>query len=512
MMDSTAPQLLVISTLLIGLINLITPFATKEDSVVRSSFLLIISFAFLANVLLLDYLFLNGISTNFILLDLGKYNVSLHLEPLGMIFLTLLAVLWICSLLYTIKFLDINKMKNSSRFLFFVNCCVMFGGFIALSANLFSMFIGYELLTLCTIPLIAHTDSKQTSKGLIKYLKVLMLSGLALFLPAIIIVYSTIGHGNFTSGGFIQGHFSDMYAIILLLLFIFGIAKAAMYPFYSWLPAAMVASYPVSALLHAVVVVKTGLFCIYKILYSVFGLIYLQSLFYDYNWLIILPIITIIYSSMQAIRHTQIKMVLAYSTINQLSIALLSAFLLTPKGMIAAIMHMISHSFTKICIFYAAGNIYSVKNSYHISELVGIRRTMPKTSFVMLIAGLSLMGMPPFAGFISKFYIMLAAAEADNSLVMITLGISTLFSAIYVIKILIFIYRPTTDNFILHLKLKPYFDEDPNNKTSKRIVSSDHSAESRLPVFMILSISLCLIGVIAFLPIQQGITKFLMFI
>lgn len=512
MIDFVAPQLLVISTLLIGLVNLITPFATREDSKIRSTFLLIVSVSFLANVLLLDYLFLSGIQTSFMLLDLGKYNIALHLEPLGMIFLTLLAILWICALLYTIKFLDINEMKNSNRFLFFVNCCVMIGSFIALSANLFTMFIGYEVLTLCTIPLIAHYSNEKVSKGLTKYLKILMLSGLVLFLPAIIIVYSTIGHGNFTSVGFVQGHFSDMHAIILLLLFIFGIAKAAMYPFHSWLPSAMVASYPVSALLHAVVVVKTGLFCIYKILSYVFGLSYLQILFADYNWLVILPIITIVYSSLQAIRFTQVKMVLAYSTINQLSIALLSAFLLTPKGLIAAVMHMISHSFTKICIFYAAGNIYSVKNAYHIGELIGIRRTMPKTSFVMLIAGLSLMGIPPFAGFISKFYIMLAAAEVGNLLVMITLGISTLFSAIYVIKMLIFIYRPTTDNFILHLKLKPYFDEAPNSKASKRVVSGKHTAENRLPIFMILSIALCLTGVIAFLPMQQAITKFLMFI
>ena len=512
MTNFVAPQLLVIFTLLVGLVNLITPFVTKEDSKIRSFFLLSVSFAFLCNVLLLDYLFLNGITANFVLLDLGKYTIALHLEPLGMIFLTLLALLWICALLYTIKFLDINEMKNSNRFLFFVNCCVIMGCFIALSANLFTMFIGYEVLTLCTIPLIAHHGGQTISDGLIKYLKILMLSGLVLFLPAIIIIYSSVGHGDFTPNGFIQGHFSDTHAIILLLLFIFGIAKAAIYPFHSWLPAAMVASYPVSALLHAVVVVKTGLFCIYKILVYVFGLTYLQMLFADYNWLVILPMITIIYSSLQAIRYTQVKMVLAYSTINQLSIALLSAFLLTPKGLSAAVMHMVSHSFTKICIFYAAGNIYSVKNAYHIGELIGIRNTMPKTSFVMLIAGLSLMGMPPFAGFISKFYIMLAAAEQENLLVMITLGISTLFSAIYVIKMLIFIYRPTSDNFILHLKLKPYFDEAPKDKNSKRVVSSKHTAESRLPIFMILSITLCLTGVVGFFPLQQAINKFLMFI
>jgi multicomponent Na+:H+ antiporter subunit D len=512
MINFVTPHFLVIFTLLIGMVNLITPFVTKEDSKTRSFFLLSVSIAFLCNVLILDWLFLNGIESKFTLLDFGKYTIALHLEALGMIFLTMLAILWTCALLYTIKFLDINEMKNSNRFLFFVNCCVMVGCVIALSANLFTMFIGYEVLTLCTIPLIAHHGGQKVSNGLLKYLKILMLSGLVLFLPAVIIIYSHVGHGNFTPNGFIQGHFSDAHAIILLLLFIFGVAKAAIYPFHSWLPAAMVASYPVSALLHAVVVVKTGLFCIYKILVYVFGLNYLQSLFADYNWLVLLPIITIIYSSMQAIRFTQVKMVLAYSTINQLSIALLSAFLLTPKGLAAAVLHMVSHSFTKICIFYTAGNIYSVKNSYHIGELIGIRSTMPKTSFVMLIAGLSLMGMPPFAGFISKFYIMMAAAEQGNLLVMVTLVISTLFSAIYVIKILIFVYRPTSDNFTLNLKLKPYFAESTKNNGSKRITDGVHTAESKLPIFMILSISFCLLGVIFFFPLQQAITKFLMFL
>jgi len=512
MTQLVAPQLLIIYTLLVGMMNLITPFTSKEDTSARSFFLLATSCMFLMNVLMLDWLFLKGVTAHITLLDFGKYSIALHLEPLGMIFLSLLAVLWICALLYTIKFISINEMKNTNRFLFFVNACVIAGSIIALSANLFTMFVFYEILTLCTIPLIAHQNNTEVAQGLFHYLKILMVSGLVLFLPAILIIYSNVGHGDFTHNGFIEGHFSNGHATILLLMFIFGITKAAIYPLHSWLPSAMVASYPVSALLHAVVVVKTGLFCIYKVLLYVFGLTYLQGLFIDYNWLVLLPIITILYSSIQAIKYTQVKMMLAYSTINQLSIALLSAFLLSTKGISAAIMHMVAHSFTKICIFYAAGNIYSVKNSYHIGELIGIRSTMPKTSFMMLIAGLSLMGIPPFAGFISKFYIMLAAAEQENLLVMVTLAISTLFSALYVIKMLIFIYRPTSDDFILHLKLKPYFDEDPKNKNSKRIISAKYRAESKLPGFMMLSIALCLIGVVGFFWIQQVINKFLMFI
>ncbi len=512
MMQLAGPNILVILTIFIGIVNLITPFISKEDSPVRSFFLIATSVSFLCNVLMLDYLFLNGIEPSFTILDFGKYSIALRLESLGMIFLNLLAVLWTCSLLYTIKFLAINEIKNSNRFLFFLNCCIMTGSFIALSANLFTMFIFYEMLTLFTIPLIVHSTNKKSTQGLFKYLKILMISALLLLLPAIIIIYVNTGGGNFVQGGFIAGHFKDSYAIILLLMMIFGTAKSALFPLHGWLPSAMVASYPVSALLHAVVVVKTGLFCTYKIIAYVFGIAYLQTLFASYNWLVLFPIVTIIYSSFQVLRFNEIKMILAYSTINQLSIALLSAFLLSPKGFVAAVMHMISHSFSKICMFYAAGNIYSVKNSYNLSELVGIKNTMPKTSFVMLIAGLSLIGIPPFAGFISKFYILLAAAEQNNFLVITILLISSLFTAAYVIKMLIFIYRPASEHFILHLKLKPYFVEASENESTNRVTSSNYEAEKKLPIFMIISIILCLSGVVGFFFIQQVIVKFLGFI
>jgi len=163
-------------------------------------------------------------------------------------------------------------------------------------------------------------------------------------------------------------------------------------------------------------------------------------------------------------------------------------------------------------MFYAAGNIYSVKNSYNLSELVGIKNTMPKTSFVILIAGLSLIGIPPFAGFISKFYILLAAAEQDNFLVIATLVFSSLFTAAYVMKMIIFIYRPASENFILHLKLKPYFTGPTWVRSTNIVTSSNYEAEKKLPIFMIISIILCLSGVVGFFFIQQVIVKFLGFI
>ena len=486
-MSSPAPlNFLIISTMLLGMINLVAPFFTKEDSKIRSFFLLSTSIFFLFNVIIIDDLFINGTVIKFTLLDIGKYSIAFSIEPLGLIFLSMIAVLWVPALLYTIKFLTFNHITNSSKYLFFVNCCILLGCLIALSANLITMFIVYELLTLCTIPLIVHHFDKRTLAGLNKYIKILLLSSITLFLPAVIVVYSKIGTGTFVSGGFIKHYFSDSAAIFLLLSFIFGISKAALYPLHGWLPAAMVASYPVSALLHAVVVVKTGLFCIYKVLFYVFGLEYLQYLFGGYNWLVIIPAITILYSSLQALKCNEIKMILAYSTINQLSIALISAFLFTPKGLAAAVIHMVSHSFSKICLFYSAGNFYSSGRTYYLNDLTGINKNMPKTSAIFLLAVLSLIGIPPFAGFISKFYIMLAAANQQNLLVMIVIAISSLFSAFYMLKILGFIYEPVKTKNV-------------NNK------------EKKLPLFMFISLVLCIISVTCFFFIQQTINIFLNF-
>jgi multicomponent Na+:H+ antiporter subunit D len=512
MMQFLEPNTFIILPLLIGALNLLTPFITTEDSSIRSFFLITFSLFFLASVLVLDYLFFYGWQYNCTLLDIGKFSISIHLEPVGLVFLSLIAVLWVCALLYTIKFLAINEIKSSNRFLFFMNACILTGCLIALSANLLTMFIGYEILTLLTVPLIAHYSNQKTSEAIYKYLKILMISSIVLFLPAIIFIYNAAGHGDFKAGGFLSGYFEHSTAIILLLMMIFGIAKAAIFPLHGWLPTAMIAIYPASAILHAVVVVKTGLFCIYKIMLYVFGLTYLQELFQDYNWLIYFPIITIAYSSVKAISCRQIKTILAYSTMNQLSISLLSAFMLSEKGLIAAIIHMVSHSFTKICLFYSTGNIFSVKSSYTINELIGTKTTMPKTGFFMVISGLSLIGLPPFAGFISKFYILTAAADLDNFLVIATILISSLFSATYVLKILIFIYKPTDKEFISHIKLKHYFDEAIKSKRIKKLVGLNNRVEKILPSFMIISIILCMLCVVGFFFIQQLLQEFLVLI
>lgn len=491
----TTPNFLIISTLLLGITNLFAAFISKEDSKIRTLLLLIISFSFFLNILIIDFLFLRGMRTNFSLFNFGQYSFDLHLEPLGLIFLNLLGILWICSLIYTIQYLVINEIKNSSKFLFFMNLSVLSGVMISLSANLFTIFVCYEILTLSTAPLISHVEDKKVLKGLYKYLQILMISSILLFLPAILFIYAKIGHGNFVHGGFIQNAFSKNQTIILLLMFIFGISKSAIYPLHRWLPAAMVATYPVSALLHAVVVVKAGLFCIYKILLYVFGLEYLQSIFADFNWIILFPIFTIFYSSFKALRSDNIKMILAYSTINQLNIALLSAFMFTTKAIGAAILHLVSHSFTKICLFYAFGIFYSLKNTTKIEDLFDIKKDLPKTSFVILISGFSLIGIPPFAGFISKFSIMLAAAEQDNLLIMVVLAISSILSALYMAKILLFIYKTQSTQTLGKMDARSLCLKQNETKTQK--------------LWMATSLAICISLVVLFFLIQRFINQFL---
>lgn len=488
MYPTITPNLLIFSTISLAILNLITPFISNNDNKIRNYLLITISSFFFINILIIDWLFLIGVRAEQEIGSFGNFTIGFHLESLTLIFLTLVSFLWVCALLYTIKYIKINNIDNSSRFLFLLNLSVLSGVMIGLSANLFTMFIFYEILTLSTAPLIAHSGGDKVLVGVEQYLKILLISGAVLLLPAIMIIYAKIGHGNFVSQGMISNYFSKNQTTILLLMFIFGIAKTALYPLHKWLPAAMVAHYPVSSLLHAVVVVKSGLFCTYKILIYIFGLKYLQDVFFESNIIILFPVITIIYSSFKALQSDNIKKILAYSTVNQLGIALLSAFMFTSKSMGAAILHLCSHAFTKICLFYGMGSIYTLKKTYQVSDLAGIAYQMPKTTFVIFIAGLSLIGIPPFGGFISKFYIMLAAAEQNQIGVMIILALSTVFSALYLAKLLMLIYKPIDT------------------------IGKSVSLENKLPLFMRISLMISASGVIFFYFIQIYIKKFLVYI
>jgi multicomponent Na+:H+ antiporter subunit D len=220
----------------------------------------------------------------------------------------------------------------------------------------------------------------------------------------------------------------------------------------------------------------------------VFGLDYLRNIFGEFNWIVFLPVITIFYSSLKALCTSNIKMILAYSTITQLSLCLLSAFMFTPKAMAAALMHMVAHSFAKISMFYAAGSFYSAKNTYVIHDLYDIWREMPRTSIVFVIAAFSLIGIPPFGGFISKFYIMLAAAKYAQYLVLVTILISSVLTATYLSRMMLFIFR----------------------KHSTKGEICRQNLEKNLPMSMHLSLYICTFVVVFYFIVQKLISQFLL--
>lgn len=458
-----------ISLIIIAIISLIVPLIMQSSNFLNHSVILI-SIVFFINLLVVDLLFISGIKPNLLLFSFAKiYEFTIHLEIIGIVFINIIGILWICSILYTTGYLKVNSIESPHQFIFFINLTILIGILIAVSANLFTMFISYELLTIATIPLITHVKRSNTRKELLHYIKILTGSSILLFMPAMIIIYHDVGYANFTNTNGILSTFSSTKAVILFLMFIFGIAKAGLFPMHSWLPSAMVAPYPVSALLHAVIVVKAGLFCIIKIIVYIFGLQLLHDLFNNFNWIILLPLFTILYSAYKALNTYNIKTILAYSTINQLSIVLLSAFMFTKKGITAAILHIVSHALSKICLFFAAGNCYSLIKTYDIADLSGIKSNMPKNSFFILFASLSLIGMPPLAGFFSKLYILLAASYDQQFIIMFIVVISSILSIMYFYPIISSIYH----------------DKDLS-QNSKNI-------EYKLPVSMSLSIIICII-------------------
>lgn len=486
-------NLILCSSILIPFFSLIIIVLAKAKTIIRISLLTFISINFLLNIIILDLFFLEGVRINFEVFSFtGGYKFALHIEPLGLIFLNLIAILWPPALLYTDSYLKVNAIDNCERFLLFFHLSIIFTILIALAANLISLFICYELLTLVTAPLICHNSLKKNKNAVASYLKILLISSLLLFLPAILIIYNITGHGNFIKEGIIDGFLDRKEGILLFCMFIFGISKSAPYPLHYWLPNAMAAPYPVSALFHAVVIVKSGLFCIFKIIIYIFGFKYLAFLTINYNFLILFPVTTLIYSMIQIIRNRNIKVILAYSTMSQLALALMSAFLFTQNGLAAAVLHMCGHSFSKICLFYSAGNFYSRTKTLDIKDLSSIARFMPISSAIFLISSLSLIGLPPLAGFISKYYIFLSITKQEELYISFFVVLSGLVTAFCFSRI-IFIMFSNSDN-----------EENKFNNFGE--------GEQKLPKAEIISPLICLFLCIIFFFIQKFIYKLLIFI
>ncbi len=361
--------------------------------------------------------------------------IAFRVEPLGMMFAALASGLWLVNSVYSIGYMRGNHEKNQTRFyvMFAVSLAATMG--IAFAANLFTLFLFYEALTLSTYPLVSHKGDRNTVRSSRVYLGILISASVGLLLPAIIWTYLAAGTGDFTPGGILRGHVDGPAVGLLLGLFVFGAAKAAVMPVHRWLPAAMVAPTPVSALLHAVAVVKAGVFTITKVIVYVFGIDFLFAE-PSSGWLFYAAAFTIIAASLVALRQQNLKRMLAYSTIAQLSYVVMAAAILKPLAEVGAAMHMLAHAFGKITLFFAAGAIYTASKKTELGQLSGIGRRMPVTMAAFTIGALSMIGVPPTAGFVSKWYILAGAFQADNYLALATIIISTALNAAYFLPII----------------------------------------------------------------------------
>jgi len=361
-------------------------------------------------------------------------SLAFAVEPLGMLFALLASFLWIITSIYSIGYMRHNQEQNQTRFYVCFALALSTTMGIALSANMFTLFVFYELLTLTTYPLVTHSGTDEAKRSGRMYLGILLGTSIGLQLLAIIWTWTLTGTLDFTDGGILAGKASDTVIVILFALYLFGTGKAALMPFHRWLPAAMVAPTPVSALLHAVAVVKAGVFTVLKVTVYIFGIDLLATTGAN-DLLIYVAIATILIASVIALSKDNLKARLAYSTISQLSYVVLAAVLIAPLSIVGAGLHIAFHAFGKITLFFAAGSIYTATKKKNISQLNGIGRRMPWTMLAFSIGSLSMIGLPPTAGFISKWYIISGAIQVEHMGAIIAIIISTLLNAAYFLPI-----------------------------------------------------------------------------
>jgi multicomponent Na+:H+ antiporter subunit D len=360
---------------------------------------------------------------------------TLGADANSVLFVTLSSVLWFCTTLYAVGYLE--DAPHRSRFFGFFSFCVTATTGIALSANLVTFLTFYELLTVTTYPLIVHRGTKEALRGGKIYLTYTLIGG-AVLLLAVVWLHSLAGPVVFKERGILESlaasHRAELQVIFLLFMLGLGV-KAAIVPLHSWLPKAMVAPAPVSSLLHAVAVVKAGAFGIVRIVYDVYGIENAAKLGV-LQPLAIAAGVTIIYGSVRALFQDELKKRLAYSTASQVSYIVLGAAILGPVATIGGLVHLVHQGLMKITLFFCAGNYAETLGTHRVSEMNGVGRRMPGTTAAFTVAALGMIGVPPLAGYVSKWYLQTGAIQAGEEWVALVLGASSLLNAAYFLPIL----------------------------------------------------------------------------
>ena len=368
---------------------------------------------------------------------LPDFALQLRVDAMGLLFALVSSFLWIITSIYSIGYMRGLQEHSQTRYFCFFSLSLSATIGVAFSANLLTLYLFYEMLSLSTYPLVTHHQDRQARSSGRKYLFFILGTSIGMVLPAMIFIAVKTGTLDFASQGIISDKINPQAVTVLLLLFVFGFAKAAIMPFHAWLPAAMVAPTPVSALLHAVAVVKVGVFCIARMITGIFGTELLSSLELS-TLLCVIAAVTILLSSLIALTQDDLKRRLAFSTIGQLSYIVLGMALLSKNAMTGGLLHIAMHAFGKITLFFCAGAIFVATGVKNITQMVGIGRQMPLTMSAFFVGALSVIGLPPCGGFISKWHLAIGTVEAGQYTMLAVLLVSSLLNAAYFLPI---VYR-----------------------------------------------------------------------
>ena len=428
-------EIVIALALITPLIGAIGIFLSANTPNLRETITLLSAVVLFTFIFFLLHQTSNGQNASFRLFEvIPSLMIAFDIEPLGMLFATIASGLWIINSLYSIGYMRGNQEENQTRFYICFAIAISSSMGIAFAGNMFTLFIFYEILTLSTYPLVTHKGTPEAKAGGRRYLGLLIGTSIGFQLIAIIWTWFLTGTLDFTPGGILSGKIEPTILPFLLALYMFGIGKAALMPFHSWLPAAMVAPTPVSALLHAVAVVKAGVFTVLKVVVYIFGIDFLSSTGAS-TWLIWVASFTLLASSLIALSKDNLKARLAYSTVSQLSYIVLAAALATKLSILGAGLHIAAHALGKITLFMCAGAIYVATHKTEISDMDGLGRVMPFTFIAFAIGAFSIIGLPPFAGIWSKWYMALGAANLELFLVIAVYMISSLLNVVYLLPI-----------------------------------------------------------------------------
>lgn len=438
--ENLTPENLIAACLLLPLLALVLNFALgKSPNVREGSTLTIASVLFVAVILLSRSVFAGGRPEMMLGEMLPGFEIGFRVEPLGMLFALVASGLWILTTVYAAGYMRGHHEENQTRFFGCFAVAIFAAIAAAFSSNLFTLFVAYEVMTVSTYPLVTHHGNTEARNGGRVYLGILLSTSVAFFMLAIAWTWSLAGTLDFRVGGILSeayesNQITDTGLGILLGLFAFGIGKAALMPFHRWLPAAMVAPTPVSALLHAVAVVKVGVFSVMKVAVYIFGIDLLHGTGVNV-WLTYVAGYTLLVASLVAMTKDNLKARLAYSTIGQLAYITLGAALANPSGVIGGGMHIAMHAVGKITLFFCAGAIYVAAHKKNISDMRGLGRQMPFTFAAFLIASISIIGLPPGGGAWSKWLLAVGTVENEQYWLTAALMISSLLNIAYLVPI-----------------------------------------------------------------------------